>query len=126
MRALERTATDLNFENAALATQLLKIAEVAPGVICSFKLSPNAKTSFSYAAANMKEIYGIDPAAVREDAAPILKLIHPGDSDRINDLIAASAQTMSPGTPNSVIGTPTRGRSGSKDIRAPCANPMAA
>ena len=44
----------------------------------------------------MKEIYGIDPAAVREDAAPILKLVHPGDLDRINDLIAASAQTMSP------------------------------
>ena len=96
VRALERTATDLNSENTALATQLLKIAEVAPGVICSFKLSPNGKTSFSYAAANMKEIYGIDPAAVREDAAPILKLVHPGDSDRINDLIAASAQTMSP------------------------------
>ena len=79
VRALERTATDLNSENTALATQLLKIAEVAPGVICSFKLSPNGKTSFSYAAANMKEIYGIDPAAVREDAAPILKLVHPGD-----------------------------------------------
>ena len=38
VRALERTATDLNSENTALATQLLKIAEVAPGVICSFKL----------------------------------------------------------------------------------------
>lgn len=83
-------------ENATLAEQLSKIAASAPGVICSFRLTADGKASFPYAAPSMKDVYGLDPDVVREDAQAIFERTHPHDVERLKASVAASALTLSP------------------------------
>jgi PAS domain S-box-containing protein len=83
-------------ENAALAEQLTKTAASAPGIIHSFRLRPDGRASFPYAAPRIRDVYGFDPEQVREDAGPLLARMHPDDVERVNATIAESARAMTP------------------------------
>ena len=83
-------------ERAALAEQLSKVAESAPGVICSFRLRPDGSASFPYAAASMKEVYGLHPDEVRDSAEPVFKRTHPEDIMRVKASVAGSAREFAP------------------------------
>ncbi len=81
-------------EKSALAVQLSKTADSAPGLICSFRLKSDGTASFPYAAARMLDLYGIAPEQVREDAGPLFARIHPEDAKVVREAIATSARDM--------------------------------
>jgi PAS domain S-box-containing protein len=81
-------------ENAALAEQLTNIAAAAPGVIFSFRMGPDGRTSVPYAAPSMVDIYGVEPEEVREDASLLFERVHPEDVERVKGTVEESARAM--------------------------------
>jgi PAS domain S-box-containing protein len=72
-----------------------KIAEAAPGVICSFRLRPDGTTSMPYSSRGITAIYGQRPEDLAEDASAVFAAIHPEDVEKIHKSIEHSARTMS-------------------------------
>lgn len=79
-----------------LQEYLVKIAATVPGMIYAFRLRPDGSTCMPYASPNILELHGLTPEDVREDASPVLSLIHPDDHARVGEKIAASARDLSP------------------------------
>jgi two-component system sensor histidine kinase/response regulator len=72
------------------------LAENTPGMIYKFVLSTDGHTSFPYVSPGSREIWEIDPALVRDDATPILNLIHPEDIGAFQESVMKSASELSP------------------------------
>lgn len=66
-------------EKLAMQEQLVKIAELVPGAIISYRRNPDGSNCFPYAGPTLTEIFGCSPAAVRDDASDVLALIHRDD-----------------------------------------------
>lgn len=76
--------------------RLQKIARHIPGVIYQFTLDPDGRSRFPYASEGLREIYGIPPEAVREDATAVLETTHPDDLPRVSQSVLESAQQLTP------------------------------
>ncbi|HEY1067233.1 MAG TPA: PAS domain S-box protein, partial [Pirellulales bacterium] len=76
--------------------RLFQLAQSAPGVICSFRLDPNGKTSFPYASPGIIDIYGIRAEDLSVDASGIFELIHPDDAAAFQASIDESRSRMTP------------------------------
>ncbi|WP_199249075.1 PAS domain S-box protein [[Phormidium] sp. ETS-05] len=76
--------------------RLQRIARHIPGVIYQFTLHPDGRCNFPYASEGLREMYGVPPEAVREDAAQVFETIHPDDLPRLNQAILESAQQLTP------------------------------
>ncbi|WP_010043450.1 PAS domain-containing sensor histidine kinase [Gemmata obscuriglobus] len=85
---------DAERELRAERDRFQKFVEAVPLVLCSFRLSPDGTTSFVYSSPRIEDIYGIGPAALARDAAPIFGLIHPDDRDRVRSGIEESARGL--------------------------------
>lgn len=105
----QKSAEQAIKEKAALAVQLAKIADAAPGVICSFKQDQNGKFSVPYASDNMKEVYGLDPRSVRDSADAIFQRVHPEDVPHVLDSISISAKMLSTWHDSFRFDHPTKG-----------------
>ena len=89
--------------------RLTRIVATAPGVICSFRRRPDGAMCFPYASPRVKEIYGLDPEDLLEDATPVFNLMHPEDVEHVRQTIAESARTMSPWRDEFRVCNPSRG-----------------
>jgi PAS domain S-box-containing protein len=88
---------------------LATIAATVPGVICSFRLRPDGSTCMPYASTALNDLYGLQPADVQHDAAPIFSRILVEDHGRIRETIDASARNMTPWHAEFRIQHPTNG-----------------
>ncbi len=68
-----------------------KITRYIPGAIYQFTQSADGQVSLPYASEGLKEIYGISPEEVREDASLFLARLHPDDYARTLESITESA-----------------------------------
>lgn len=73
-----------------------KIVQTVPGVIFSFRQKPDGTACVPYCSPRVRDLLGIVPEDIRDDAAPILNLIHPDDSARFEESVAASARDLTP------------------------------
>ena len=71
-----------------------RIVAASPGVICKLIQRPDGSVAMPFASPALREIYGLDPADVAEDASPIFARIHPEDLPRLAESIAESARNM--------------------------------
>lgn len=67
-----------------------------PGFAYSFRMTPDGHGSFPFASPGIEKLYGLQPADVKDDMAPLHALTHPADAPRVIAAIAESARTMSP------------------------------
>lgn len=75
--------------------RLQLIASEIPGVIYQFRYWPETgRASFPYASKGIKEVYGVTPEQVFEDASLAFTVIHPDDAAMVNASIEESARTM--------------------------------
>lgn len=65
-----------------------------PGVIYKFHQSLDGKLSFPYSSEGLREVYGIAPEAVKEDATPVFDLLHPDDVQLVADSIVESVENL--------------------------------
>lgn len=87
-----RIAEELEGRNASFE----RLASNLPGFIYTFRLTPDGKMSFPYASIGCKDIFGIEPSVVAEDASPIVATIHPDFQQKFQDSVVESAMTMNP------------------------------
>ncbi len=72
-----------------------RLAQHVPGMLYQYHLRPDGSSCFPYASAGIKEIYGVLPEQVSQDAQAVFKVIHPDDLQRVSDSIQMSARTLS-------------------------------
>lgn len=78
-----------------LRQELERIATVSPGVIFSFCQRPDGSTAISYASPGIREVFGLTPEEVAEDADPFRSRIPPDDNQRLLAARTASAKDLS-------------------------------
>ena len=76
--------------------RLQKIASRVPGVVYQYRRRPDGTSCFPYVSDGLREIYGINPEEVRDDATKVLESHHPEDRARLLDSIQKSAQDLTP------------------------------
>jgi len=84
-------------EQLMVRDQIVKAAEIVPGLICSFRLKPDGSTpSMTYASQSIESLYGFSHNNLVADFSPVFMRIHSDDIGRIHDTIAESARTQQP------------------------------
>ncbi len=85
-----RVARALETRNASFE----RLASNIPGFIYTFKLTPDGAMSFPYASRGCKDIFGVEPADVEDDATPIAETIHPEYQVGFQNSVLDSARSM--------------------------------
>lgn len=67
-------------------------ADLLPGVVYQFQQYPNGRSRFPFASQGLRQIYGVDPEDVKEDATAAFEVIHPDDVKRVKATITESAR----------------------------------
>jgi two-component system sensor kinase FixL len=81
-------------EKVMLAEQLAGVAASVPGLIASFRLTPEGRTSLPYTSPNVEDVYGLSAEALKEDAEVKFARVHPEDLGHVRASIAESARAM--------------------------------
>ena len=74
-----------------LLGRLQKMGSQLPGMLYQYRLRPDGQSHFPYSSEGIRQIYGVSPESVREDAGGVFALIHPDDVARVSEAIADSA-----------------------------------
>lgn len=85
---------DLSYREEALQ-RLQHIAEQLPGVVYQFQLYSDGRSCFPYASEGLRDVYGLQPEEVREDASSVFARIHPDDLLDVTASIQVSAEHLS-------------------------------
>ncbi|MGE0594038.1 MAG: PAS domain S-box protein [Vicinamibacterales bacterium] len=80
----------------AQSARLDRILATAPGVVLAFRQAPDGGWSFPYASPRVEDIYGLTPAQLAADAAPVFQMMPPDDASRVSAAILESARTLEP------------------------------
>lgn len=78
--------------------RLARVSQHIHGMIYQYRLRPDGSSHFPYASEGIRAIYGLAPAAVRDDASAVFARLHPEDADRIAASIRQSADSLEPWT----------------------------
>lgn len=73
-----------------------KLTELVPGVVYQFQMRRDGSTSMPYISNSFRELFRLDPAAVREDPSKVLARVHPDDLEALIASIHASARNLMP------------------------------
>ena len=76
--------------------RLIQLARNIPGVIYQFRMRTDGTSHFPYASDGIRDIYGVTPLEVREDASAVFAVLHPDDLEQISQSIQDSAANLSP------------------------------
>jgi len=90
--AARRTEEALRISDA----RYQRIAANVPGMVYQFVLHPDGSMAFPFVSDGARELYGIEPAAIMENAMVLVETIHAEDREDFSASVAASAQTMEP------------------------------
>ena len=91
-----KEAQDALRQQIALQHQLSQIAATVPGMICSYRLTPEGHVSMPFTSAALDDIYGLSAEKLAEDASIIFEIMHPDDRERVLAAIERSVQNMEP------------------------------
>ncbi|HXJ15526.1 MAG TPA: PAS domain S-box protein, partial [Candidatus Limnocylindrales bacterium] len=81
-------------DRVALREQLARIAETAPGAICSFLQRPDGSCYFPYCNATIEQIFSISVETLVRDASGIFEMIHSQDVGKVRAGIQDSAKNL--------------------------------
>ena len=79
---------------AAGQERLARMIEAAPGMVYTFRLRPDGRTSIPFATSRAEKVAGLRPEELAEDASPFFARVHAEDLGRLRESIAESARTM--------------------------------
>ncbi len=104
--------TERKLAEAALRAErdrLSLISSASPGVLHSFRVTPDGRMSFPFASAKIRDVYGIEAASLFDDAQPIHDRLHPDDVARVRESTSYSRKTLTPWNQEFRVLHPTRG-----------------
>ena len=88
----EKKATENLLKKSA--DLLENLSRQIPGVIYQYQIKPDGSGCFPFASEHIKDIYGVAPEEVKEDATPVINNLHPDDKDRVIQKILESKNTL--------------------------------
>jgi PAS domain S-box-containing protein len=89
-----------------LLNRFEKVSDNIPGFIYEFRMRPDGTTHFPYASKGIREIYGLRPDEVLEDASPLFNRMHPDDIERIGKEVEHAAKTLTGNISEFRVNTP--------------------
>jgi two-component system sensor histidine kinase/response regulator len=93
-----KRAEEALLESRKLADEMLnrlqKIAVTIPGVVYQYQQWPDGRAAFPYASPGIREIYGVTPEEVVEDATLVFQALHPDDLERVAVKIKESMDNL--------------------------------
>ena len=81
-------------ERDVLLARFQRLAEHLPGFLYQYRLRPDGTSHFPFATDAIERFYGCWPQAVREDATPVLGVIHADDKQRVLESTRRSAEKL--------------------------------
>jgi PAS domain S-box-containing protein len=90
----DRKQTEIALRQSEVRYQ--KLADNIPGIIYQFRLAPDGSRSYPYVSSGCWELLQLTPAAVMADAQCAIDLIHPDDRPALKQVMAISAQELTP------------------------------
>jgi diguanylate cyclase (GGDEF)-like protein/PAS domain S-box-containing protein len=90
-----REVTDL-VKRLELQEHYDTIVSIMSGFLYQFRMARDGSFSVPYASVGLVSMLGIQPEAVKRDAAPIISLIHPEDRAAVVSSVIASAENLQP------------------------------
>ena len=88
----EKKATENLLKKSA--DLLENLSRQIPGVIYQYQIKPDGSGCFPFASEHIKDIYGVAPEEVKEDATPVINNLHPDDKDRVIQKILEFKNTL--------------------------------
>ncbi len=85
------------------------LTRYVPGVIYQFRHDPDGRSSFPFASQGLRELFGITPQSVLNDAEPFFRCIHPEDMPILRAAFRTSARTLAPWDQEFRVVLPARG-----------------
>jgi PAS domain S-box-containing protein len=93
----ERKIAEANLiQKLEIQDQLAKIAASVPGMVFTFRFSPDGKMSLPFSTSAFREIWGLDPDDLREDFSLAFERIHPDDRENVIKCITESSLNLTP------------------------------
>lgn len=77
-----------------LEQRFQKIVSRLPGMVYQFRQQPDGTLSFPYASEAIRDIYGVTPEEVQQDAQRLTQIIHPDDLEGVFASIRTSAEDL--------------------------------
>ena len=90
----ERQRAEAAREEAAQSLQ--KLTNRVPGVVYQFLLRPDGSACLPYASESSRQVLGVNPEEVRENATAVLSRTHPDDAAQFMASVQASARDLTP------------------------------
>ncbi|WP_439535642.1 ATP-binding protein [Methyloversatilis sp.] len=94
-----REHLELQAERARSAERLAlleNLAEQAPGMLFQYRVDAQGAARFSYVSPQVRELFALEPDAVRDDVRPFLQRAHPDDREGLRAALAAAAARTVP------------------------------
>ncbi|MCB8947340.1 MAG: PAS domain S-box protein [Ardenticatenaceae bacterium] len=91
-----KEAQDALRQQIALQHQLSQIAATVPGMICSYRMTPEGHISMPYTSAALDDLYGLSAEALAQDASIVFEILHPDDKEKVLTTLERSAQNLEP------------------------------
>lgn len=73
---------------------LRKLSENVPGMLYQYQMFRDGRSRFLYSSDGIRDIYGIPPEAVKEDASAVFEAIHPEDVGNVAESINRSQESL--------------------------------
>lgn len=73
---------------------LRKLSKNVPGMLYQYQTGSDGRSRFPYSSEGIRDIYGLSPRDVEEDASAALNVIHPGDLEDLEESIKQSHQSL--------------------------------
>ncbi len=89
---LERERSEASSQH--LEQRFQKIVSRLPGMVYQFRQQPDGSLSFPYASEAIRDIYGVTPEEVQQDAMRLTEVIHPDDLEAVLTSIGKSAAEL--------------------------------
>ncbi len=80
-----------------------------PGMIYQLLLRPDGSASYPYVSSGIREIFGVEPGDVRDDASAVFERIHPDDVGEVQAVIRAASETLTTPRTRYRVRHPVRG-----------------
>ena len=74
--------------------QLRKLTDQVPGAVYQYQQWPDGHNAFPFASNGIRDIYGVTPDEVRENAAVVFERLHPDDAEHVAESIRASYESL--------------------------------
>ncbi|MFW5833832.1 MAG: PAS domain-containing protein, partial [Pseudomonadota bacterium] len=96
-------------DGLASSRRLDRLLRNVPGTVFQLQARPDGSSRYLYASAGMRDIFGIDPETVREDASPVFERIHADDVEAVRAAIGQALVTLEAPRAHYRVNHPERG-----------------